>query len=232
MKPSPFMLAFDCACSALSVAVLEGQTVVAQHFETAATGQSATLAPAIQRTLQQAGIGSDRLGLIGVTSGPGSFTGIRIGLAMARGLALALDAPLAACSTFEAVAHNLPPHGADQARTVLAIDSRREEMFLALDTPQQPFIARPDDAVAALPRGRYALAGDGAGLLRAAFETAGRGGEIAASDERPPVAAIFAPALAALGAEHWRQRNRREGMPRPLYLREADVTLPRPVGWQ
>lgn len=230
MKSSPYLLAFDCACSALSVAVLKGETVLAQHFESTATGQSAMLAPAIQATLQQAGIGARDIDLIGVTNGPGSFTGIRIGLAMARGLALALDAPLAACSTFEAVLCNLPTQRDDAgSRKVLAVDSRREEIFLALDTPAQPFIARPGEAVAALPRGSYVLAGDGAEMICQALATAGRENEIAACDPRPPIAANFAPALAADGIDYWRARNRDQGMPRPLYLREADVTLPKPA---
>lgn len=232
MKSSPYLLAFDCACSALSVAVLKGETVLAQHFESTATGQSAMLAPAVQATLQQAGIGARDIGLIGITNGPGSFTGIRIGLAMARGLALALDVPLAACSTFAAVLRNLPPQkDGTGGHTVLAVDSRREEIFLAIDTPEQPFIARPDEAVAALPRARYVLAGDGAEMMRLALAAAGRENEIVACDQRPPIAANFAPALAAQGIDYWRGRNRDEGMPRPLYLREADVTLPKPVGW-
>src|SRR5690606_25688704 len=108
MKPSLLTLAFDCACSGLSVAVLEGETVLAQHYERTSIGQSATLAPQIQNTLAAAKVRIADIGLIAVTNGPGSFTGIRIGLAMARGLALALDAPLAACSTFQAVLANLP----------------------------------------------------------------------------------------------------------------------------
>jgi tRNA threonylcarbamoyladenosine biosynthesis protein TsaB len=223
MKSSSFTLAFDCACSGLSAAVAEGERILAQHFEPTATGQAAALAPLIQRLLKEAGIDAKQLALIGVTNGPGSFTGIRIGLAMARGLALALDVPLAACSTFEAVRANAP--AAANARDLIAIDSRRDEIFFELEGHR--FIALPEQALARLSTGRYRLIGDGAGLMRAAFAAAGRASEIAAEDDRPPVAANFLPLLIAQGAEHWRARNRREGMPRPLYLREADVTLPK-----
>jgi tRNA threonylcarbamoyladenosine biosynthesis protein TsaB len=224
MKSSSFTLAFDCACSGLSAAVAEGGKILAQHFEPTATGQAAALAPLIQRLLKEAGIDAKQLGLIGVTNGPGSFTGIRIGLAMARGLALALDVPLAACSTFEAVRANAP---AANARDLIAIDSRRDEIFIELEGHR--FIARPEQALARLSSGRYRLIGDGAALMRAAFAAAGRASEIAAEDDRPPVAANFLPLLIAQGAEHWRACNRREGMPRPLYLREADVTMPKPA---
>ena len=128
MKPPLVTLAFDCACSGLSVAVLAGQQVMAQHFERSATGQAALLAPLIQEQLRVAGLTPKDLDLIGVTNGPGSFTGIRIGLAMARGLALVLDVPLAACSTFDAVLRNVSPPP-DQT-VVIAIDSRRDEIFL------------------------------------------------------------------------------------------------------
>lgn len=227
MKASSFALAFDCACSALSVAVLENENVLAQHFETTAMGQAATLAPAIKATLAQARVKPADLDLIAVTNGPGSFTGIRIGLAMARGLALALKLPLASCSTFEAVSANLQEQQRSVFRPLLAIDSRREEIFLALDTPDRPFIGRPQEAVQRLPPDRYGLIGDGAEFMREAFAALGREREIALLDARPPVAANFAPLLVVQGIAYWRARNEREGMPRPLYLREADVTLPK-----
>lgn len=229
------MLAFDCACSGLSLAVLDGERVLAEHGELAATGQAALLAPAIRTLLDRAGFKPADLALLGTTNGPGSFTGIRIGLAMARGLALALGIPLAACSTFTAVMAGLDDAqrqriAAASARTIAAIDSRREEIFIAsvdhagaMDTR----IARPADAVGGLPSGAYALVGDGAALLQAAFAAAGRTGEIVLIDPRPPQAALFAPALWARGVEFWREANAREGLPRPLYLRAADVTLPK-----
>jgi tRNA threonylcarbamoyladenosine biosynthesis protein TsaB len=227
MKPPLITLAFDCACSSLSTAVLAGEKVLAQHFETSATGQAAAVAPLIQRQLAASGQTARDIGLIVLTNGPGSFTGIRIGLAMGRGLALALNVPLAACSTFDAVLQNLPPQPGE-SEIILAIDSRREEIFLRQPATGRIWIASPAQAVADLPRARYVLGGDGAPLMQAAFIAAGRAGEIAAQDDRPPVAANFAVPLLAAGAQHWRQENARAGMPRPLYLREADVTLPKP----
>ena len=232
-SPAP-VLAFDCACSGLSVAVLRDGAVLARRSEAMATGQSAALAPAIETALREAGVAPAELGLIAVTAGPGSFTGIRIGLAMARGLALALDVPLAACSTFDAVRHGLSAQqrqriDADDAVLVAAIDSRREEIFVALgDGPRwRESVIHPADAVAALPSRAHALVGDAADALREAFAAAGRGGEIVLCDARAPDAALFGPVLAAAGPEHWRRQNARDGLPRPLYLRGADVTLPR-----
>lgn len=228
MKSPLITLAFDCACSALSTAVLAGEKVLAQHFESSATGQAALLAPLIQRQLAASGMTAGDIGLVALTNGPGSFTGIRIGLAMGRGLALALNVPLAACSTFDAVLKNLPSR-AGESEIILAIDSRREEIFLRQPATGRTWIATPAQAVASLPPTRYVLAGDGVPLLQSAFAAAGRQAEIVLIDARPPVAANFAPLLTGEGAEYWRQENARTGMPRPLYLREADVTLPKPA---
>ena len=84
------------------------------------------MAPLIQRQLAASGQTARDIGLIVLTNGPGSFTGIRIGLAMGRGLALALNVPLAACSTFDAVLQNLPPQPGE-SEIILAIDSRHRE---------------------------------------------------------------------------------------------------------
>lgn len=227
----PLALVFDCACSGLSLAVLRGEEVLAAQADATMTGQAALLAPAIQAVLAQAGAKARDLSLIGVTNGPGSFTGIRIGLAMARGLAMALKTPLASCSTFEAVLENLSlaQRQTNDVELILAIDSRRDEIFLGIDKDGPTRIARPEDAVATLPVGSYGLAGDAAPLMRAAFAAAGREKEIAFSDDRPPVAANFARALLSHGVTHWQNRNDSDGLPRPLYLREADVTLPKSV---
>lgn len=226
---SPFALVFDCACSGLSLAVLRDGDVVAAHAETAATGQAARLAPAIQDVLARAGIGAKDLSLVGVTTGPGSFTGIRIGLAMARGLALALKVPLASCSTFAAALENRSPlqRRRDDVDLILAIDSRRDEIFIARGAAMTSSIATPDAIVASLPVGLYGLVGDAAAQLGAAFAASRRDAWIAFSDLRPPIAANFGPTLVAPGVEHWRARNASDGLPRPLYLRPADVTLPK-----
>jgi len=229
------MLAFDCACSGLSVAVLRAGRIAAARSSDMATGQAARLAPEIQAALAEAGIAPAALELIGVTAGPGSFTGIRIGLAMARGLALALDVPLAACSTFDAVLARLTSQARGEldgggVRIMVAIDSKRAEIFLAgVDAggATGAHVGAPATEIESLPAGQYALLGDGAPLMQAAFAAAGREREIVMFDSRPPQADEFAALLASPGVAYWRESNLRDGMARPLYLRGADVTLPR-----
>ena len=96
------VLAFDCAISGLAVAVVRDGVCLAQCREEG-RGQAATLLPAIARVLQEAGVDRRALSLIAVTVGPGSFTGVRVGLAAARGLALALGVPLAGVTTTAAL---------------------------------------------------------------------------------------------------------------------------------
>jgi tRNA threonylcarbamoyladenosine biosynthesis protein TsaB len=209
----------------LSVALMRGPAVLAQHYEARSQQQAARLAPVVQDALREAGVKPADLDMIGVTVGPGSFTGIRIGLAFARGLALALDRPLAARTTFDAVADAATSQRPDPAlRLVAAIDSKREEIFVQAQDGD-PVMLAPAQAAATLPPGRYGLIGDAAPALLQGFAARGREGECVVLSDAPPCAAAFAPVLAAQGVEAWRQRNEREGMPRPYYLRAPDVTL-------
>lgn len=223
--PAPLILAFDCACSALSVALARGPTVLAERCESPSQQQAARLAPLVQEVLREAGVKPAALDMIGVTVGPGSFTGIRIGLAFARGLALALDRPLAARTTFDAVTDAAPSRRADATLSlVAAIDSKRDEIFVQA-SGGAPVMLSPTQAAATLPPGRYGLIGDAAPALQQGFAALGREADCIVLSAAPPCARVFAPVLAAQGVEAWRERNTREGMPRPYYLRAPDVTL-------
>src|SRR5690606_34390079 len=87
------LLAIDTAAPRLALAVLRGERVDT-HVEQMATGQAERLFPALDELLAHAGATYNELTRIAVTTGPGSFTGLRIGLSAARGLALALDVPV------------------------------------------------------------------------------------------------------------------------------------------
>src|SRR5712672_2467928 len=113
------VLAFDCAVTGLAVAVVREGTALAEH-RAEGRDQAATLLPAIAATLDQAGVGRKQLSLIAVTVGPGSFTGVRVGLATGRGLAVALGVPLAGITT---TATLLAQAGAPDRLAVAAIDS-------------------------------------------------------------------------------------------------------------
>jgi tRNA threonylcarbamoyl adenosine modification protein YeaZ len=88
MANDPIILAFDTSAAHVAVAVMRGDTVLASHAEPMARGQAEQLFPMIEQTLDAAGIALNAIDRIGVGIGPGNFTGIRISVAAARGLAL------------------------------------------------------------------------------------------------------------------------------------------------
>ena len=98
------VLAIDTACSACSAALARDGVVVAARSEAMARGHAEALMPMVQAVMAEARIAWADLELVAVTNGPGSFTGLRTGLAAARGIALAQGIPVAGVTTLEAVA--------------------------------------------------------------------------------------------------------------------------------
>src|SRR5881392_2067385 len=98
------ILATDTSLPLLSVALLRDDTLVAAVALEGKSSRNEKLLPAIDWMLGEAGIDRHEIDLFAVTRGPGSFTGVRIGLATLQGMALVLDKPLCAMSTHEAIA--------------------------------------------------------------------------------------------------------------------------------
>ncbi|MYK59531.1 MAG: tRNA (adenosine(37)-N6)-threonylcarbamoyltransferase complex dimerization subunit type 1 TsaB, partial [Rhodospirillaceae bacterium] len=141
------LLVFDTSCGACSVAIWSGDRAIAERYEAMPRGQAERLLPMIEETLAEAGMAWGRLDAVGVTRGPGAFTGIRIGLAAARGLALARGIPAIGISTFEALAVLAP------AGCMVAIDTKRNDLYCQLFGPGgaaagDPGILAPDEAIA------------------------------------------------------------------------------------
>ncbi len=218
------VLAFDTATAACSAAVWRDGALLSRRFADMPRGQSEALMPMIMAVMDEAGLAFADLTLIGVTVGPGAFTGLRIGLAAARGLALAAGLPVAGVTTAEAIAHGVPAAERAGRDLVVAIDAKRADLFV------QRFDAalRPLDAVRALlPEELAAVCGDGPLLL--AGDGTGRAlphlpGAVASAAPGVPDAAV----VAALAAAHWRAGTALP--PEPLYLRPPDVTLPGSAG--
>lgn len=225
MMGDPIVLAFDCAGSACGVAITRGASVLAASRRPTERGHAALLAPAIAAALAEARLTPAALDLIAVTTGPGSFTGIRIGLATARGLALALARPLAGIDCFAALLASLDVQEIAARRIVVAIDSRRDELFFADGAGLDRRFARPADFIAGLPGGRYLAVGDAAQLLTVHARARGDLDMIAAASGRFVDAAALARHAAARGLDHWIADNAANGLPRPVYLRAPDVTL-------
>lgn len=200
------VLAIDTASACSVVLARDGHIVARRHAEIA-RGHAEALMPMIESVLEEAHLDYEDLDLIAAAVGPGSFTGLRTGLACARGLALALGKPTRGVSSLEAVAT-----AADCGTAILvALETKRADIYIqAFDSTLAPLtppsVARIEDVAALAPKGPFAVAGDAAHRLR---------GHIAArfiDDVRPGDAAVIA-AIAA-----------RRGPPaapdvlRPLYL--------------
>jgi tRNA threonylcarbamoyladenosine biosynthesis protein TsaB len=160
------LLALDTACAACSAAVLDGGEITAARFTPMARGQTEALMPMVGAVMEDAGIGFDALDRVAVTIGPGSFTGMRTGLAAARGIALGCGAELVGVTTLEAVAF------AARGRAVLvALTTGRAELYVqrfGADGAAQdaPAAILPDALAATLTAETLLIAGDGAATLR------------------------------------------------------------------
>lgn len=125
---APLILAFDTSGPHCAVALCQGDRVLASRFEEMTKGQAERLMPLIEAAMADDGLPLDVLDAIAVGIGPGNFTGIRIGVAAARGLALALDIPAIGVSNFE-VMRGPASHRALQ-RQIVSLPAPRGGLYL------------------------------------------------------------------------------------------------------
>jgi tRNA threonylcarbamoyladenosine biosynthesis protein TsaB len=209
-------LAIDTTLDACSAAVIDGDNVLASRSEPMQRGHQERLAPLVAETMHASGVTFGDLDRIGVTVGPGSFTGLRVGLAFAKGLGLALAIPCVGVGTLEALAASVPE--ADGA-VAAVVDARRGQIYLQIFQDGRP-LADPGilEAEAALRRlgalgqGAVILVGSAADQLKAGLGAA-------------EVVAVQAPDPAAV-ARLAARRPDPGTPPRPLYLRAPDARLP------
>jgi tRNA threonylcarbamoyladenosine biosynthesis protein TsaB len=206
------LLAFDTSMAACSAAVYDmaERRVRAFRFARMERGHADALAPMIKEVMDESGVGFAALERIGVTLGPGTFTGVRTGIAMARGLALALDRPIAGIDTLSAIAANA---GSGKTPLVIAADARREEVYFALKGSSVPPLVLPvPEAIHRLPARESFILGTGADALIAAAPS---GRLVRLKDGDLPDARNFAALCAAVPPA--------SVPPEPLYLRPPDA---------
>ncbi|MCF4165430.1 tRNA (adenosine(37)-N6)-threonylcarbamoyltransferase complex dimerization subunit type 1 TsaB [Zavarzinia compransoris] len=216
------VLAFDCATGPTSVAVRRDGTLAARAEDARPQGQAESLVPLIETTLAKADLPPAAIDRIAVTLGPGSFTGVRIAVAAARGLALAVGCPIFGFSSLEAMAAALP---AADVPTLIAIDARRGEIYAQTFAPDGNAMdearALPLEAVAAaLPAGPLRLAGSGAGLVADRLAAAGHPPPRMIDAAPAPDAAVLARLAETAPAA------RGTAAPAPIYLRPPDAKPP------
>jgi tRNA threonylcarbamoyl adenosine modification protein YeaZ len=208
------LLAIDTALEACSVGVaVDGGSPVLVS-ETIGRGHAERLFGMISAAMEEAGIGFAALDRIAVTVGPGSFTGIRVGIAAARGLALVTGCPVVGIGTLAVIAESARA-AAGPVPVMAVLDARRDEVyaqaFAADGTPLSEPTAGPAPAVAARLGAGMVLAGSGAPLVAAALASPPAITHTAAA---PDIAALVRLGLAAPPPA---------GPPRPLYLRPPDA---------
>jgi len=219
------LLALDAAGGSCSVALWCEGRVVARRFSAMARGQSERLVPMIAEVMADWGGGFGELDALAVTTGPGGFTGVRIGLATARGLALARKLPLVGVSSFEVAAAAATAEERAGRRGLAVLDSKRNEVFAQLFDAELAELGEPMELAVpglaeALPPGPLVVTGDAAAGAAEALRAAGR--------TEVMLAAAAGPADAALLAGRAALRDPATAGPaRPVYLRAPDVTPPR-----
>lgn len=166
------ILALETSAKSVSVAVTENGVLLAQAYQNQGLTHSVTLMPLLDGMLGAAGLTLDDMELIAVTHGPGSFTGLRIGVSAAKGLAWAKDLPCCGVSTLEAMAWGVTDF---EGIVAGAMDARRQQIYNAFFRCENGTVTRlcADRAVSveqaaqelsALP-GTKLIVGDGAELL-------------------------------------------------------------------
>jgi tRNA threonylcarbamoyladenosine biosynthesis protein TsaB len=233
------ILALDTTTRGGSVAVSDDDRTLAIVIGDPSRTHGERLPGEMQEALSEAGVSVSELGLLVVASGPGAFTGLRIGLAAIQGLSLAIGLPVVGVSALDALALAAAPvpTGSDLTTLLVWMDAQRGEVFTGRYTRStesggdawtpagDPTVGPPAAGLAGEatgPSSRVAFAGDGAGKYRDLIAAWSAGATIV---EPPPA---LAPALTAIGRR--RAAAGQAGPPhalQPLYVRRPDVELER-----
>lgn len=214
------ILAFDTSMSACSVAVWDNDHVLAETIDPTVHGQVEKLLPAIEKTMDNCATQYSDFDRIAVTVGPGSFTGVRVGLATARGLGAATGLPVIGIRTTEVMA--VQAREQQRQPIAVAVDARRAEVYLHLfqangEQVEDPVCVLPEEAAARLGDQDWLLVGDAAQVV------------LQQASRSLPVADIETPHPGALAALVAKRPIPSEG-PRPVYVRPPDAVVPQHGG--
>jgi len=214
------ILAIDASCGAASTAVVDSGEIEPLVAETRlmSRGHSEALAPMVEDAMRRIDRGGASLDRIAVTTGPGSFTGIRIGVALARAMGLALGVPVVGVSTLAAFA--APLLAAPQPGVIAAaIDARHGAAYFQLFEPSGRPLGPPRcdslrECVRAIGSGPALLAGDAAAAVAAEAHRAGLPYDMSAAAAVPDIVAVARMGLALDPAAN---------PARPLYVKPPDA---------
>jgi tRNA threonylcarbamoyladenosine biosynthesis protein TsaB len=201
------ILSLDSSGSGCAACLWRDGEVLVLHAENMERGQDRRLVPIALAALQAAGVAFHELDRIAVVRGPGSFTGLRIGLAAARGFGLAAGKPVIGIDRFAIYRAQFPlPH----RNLLVVLDSKRSELFCRFyplaGSPHEPGMMTHDEIAVFLQGHRDTVAAGDVDIAQSATENE----------------ALTAAVLAATATP-----GESDFLPRPLYIRAPDVTFPR-----
>ncbi|GAB4143336.1 MAG: tRNA (adenosine(37)-N6)-threonylcarbamoyltransferase complex dimerization subunit type 1 TsaB [Sphingomonadales bacterium] len=220
-------MAIDTAMTRCAVAVADGPRIVAHIAEDMARGHAEALLPMVAMACEAAGLDLNAIERLAVTTGPGSFTGVRVGVAAARGIALATGCGLVPMTCLEAVAAGYYAGGGGLACTVLQ-DARRGEVYAQRFAPPGSAGQRPralnQASVMTIADAARLLAGEDGAILGTGIDQCGSGLDPARQPAHDPlpdcrVLALLAQTGQAVSGD----------AVHPFYLRAPDAKPPRPT---
>lgn len=219
------ILAFDTTVAACSVALWRDGAVLSRTRQVMDQGQAEALIPLIEGVMRDGGADYAALDRIAVTVGPGSFTGVRVGLAAARGLGLAASKPVIGILTTEALAQAVPQTELDHegARILSVIDTKRGDVYAQLFDRHlvplgDPQVLAPAQLAAWIETGPVIVVGDAAAI---AISAIGPHARLSAAEPFPDPAVIASCAA---------KRQPLPTGPLPVYVRPPDAVIPQHGG--
>lgn len=227
------ILALDTTMGACSAALLGQEGIIAFRHRILARGHAEAVTPMIAEIFAEAKTSMEDVDRIGVTLGPGTFTGVRVGIASARALAIGTDTPIGAVSSLQAIAANAVENLSqeDETNTPIAVisDARRSEVYFQLFDSQakavtEPAVLAPERVADHLSANSKAnqhmvLIGTGTGIMKSKLDQRGIVHRSLEGVSPFPDARCVAKLVSNLPKTAL-------GVPSPLYLRAPDAKLP------
>ena len=223
------IILIETSTALCSVALAEDGKIVAYKESETPRAQASLTAPFVKELLDARGIGVRDCDAVCVSKGPGSYTGLRVGVSTAKGLCFGAGIPLIAVGTLDTLVYKAADEGllpAGCRHVVPMVDARRMEVYTAVFTPDgrqltdtRPQVIEPDSFADLLAEGPVLFIGDGAGKCREA---------IAHPNAHfvqccPKASAMLRPAFAAWNEKRFEDTAYFE----PFYLKEFIATVPR-----
>ncbi|HAW33744.1 MAG TPA: tRNA (adenosine(37)-N6)-threonylcarbamoyltransferase complex dimerization subunit type 1 TsaB [Alphaproteobacteria bacterium] len=207
------ILAIDCAHGDCSAALGDGDEIVSEIDEQMERGQAERLIPMVRDVLKKAGASFADVDAVAVTTGPGSFTGVRVGLAAADGIALAAGLPMIGVSVLDVLAWKASRRFPETGKLCLILETKRDDYYVQCfenGAPTTEAAALTAAEIKPFVESGHVCAGNGVDRY------AGENGGVPVCPVKMPTAGDVALFAAS--------KQPRDAFPAPLYLREAEVT--------